>query len=93
MYFLKAASPLRHVRNRPGQVLYISQPRRMSLDPVEVEALDMPDLIDHFQERRGDQALGKPGRQQPFCTIRTADRSAGTDRHLHRPKNQNSGTT
>jgi hypothetical protein len=32
----------------------------MPFNPVEVETLDMPDLVDDLDQRGRDQALGEP---------------------------------
>src|SRR6201981_2350645 len=37
----------------------------MPLNPVEVEALDMPDLADDLDQGRSDQSLAEPRRQKP----------------------------
>ena len=68
-----------------GKILDLGQPRRMPLDLVEIEALDMPELADHLGQRRGDQPLREPGRQQSGADDqhRKADHELA-DRHLHR---------
>jgi hypothetical protein len=60
--FPERGKPQRHVRDRAREVLDLGQLRRMPRDLVEVEALDMPDLIDDLDQRCGDQALRQPCR-------------------------------
>ena len=83
--FPERGEPLRHVADGAGQVFDLGQPRRMPLHLVQIEALDMPDLVDHLDQGCGDQALGEPCRQKPGKDDQ--DREANQqfpDRHLHR---------
>ena len=63
--FPERGKALRHVADGAGKIFDLGQPRRMALDLIEVEALDMPDLAHHLDQRGGDQALREPCRQQP----------------------------
>ncbi len=83
--FPERGKPLRHVADRAGEIFDLGQPRRMPLHLVEVKTLDMPDLVHHLDQRRGDQALGQPCRQQSGDNDqhRKADQQI-PDRHLHR---------
>ena len=92
--FSERREPLRHVADRAGKISDLGQPRRMAFDLVEVETLDMPDFVDHLDQRRRDQPLRQPGRQHPANTIRTA-RPISSFRIVActGPRNSDSGTT
>ena len=85
MYFRNAASPCAMSPMAPDRFSISVSRDGCRSHLVQIEALDMPDLADHLDQRRGDQALGEPRRQQPgkHDQHRKPNQQL-PDRHLHR---------